>query len=369
MAQIPLLEPHLGGNERRYIEEALAANQPSVGPFVERFEDAFAEYVGSRCAVAVSSGTAALHLAMRILDVGPGDEVLAPTFSFVATVNPILYVGASPVLVDAERQTWGMDPSLVRRELERRDSAGETMPKAAVVAHLYGHPADVLEIAAVCGHYGVPLIEDASESLGARAMGFRVGRYGRVGCFSFNGNKIITTGQGGMLVMDSPSLAEKARHLRAQARLPGPGYVHDDIGFNYRMPNLAAAMGLAQMEQMPLFLARKREIADGYDMWLPGTGQPPRATWAKPSFWLYSMLARDREAVRKELAADGIESRPLWTPMHKMAPYQQYRKLGGTVAEILHAKGLSLPSSVVLTNEDQERVVKAVKKGLTRSAA
>lgn len=359
---IPLLEPFLGGNERKYIEEALSANQPSVGPFVERFEHAFAEYVGSKHAVAVSSGTAALHLALRVLEVGPGDEVLAPTFSFVATVNPILYVGATPVLVDAEPTTWGMDPEKVRAGLVRR-------PKAIVVAHLYGHPAS-LDVETLQATFSVPVIEDASESLGATVDDRRVGTFGKIGCFSFNGNKIITTGQGGMLVTDDYALAERARHLRAQARLPGPEYVHNEVGFNYRMPNLAAAMGLAQLEQLPEFLERKRETAAYYDGALfPNTGLSPwwsRPPWAVPSRWLYSIQVPDPEGLRRALAAEGIESRRLWMPMHWMATYSGLRVIGGEVAERLHAHGLSLPSSVGLTAAQQGQVVQCVKKFLDR---
>jgi dTDP-4-amino-4,6-dideoxygalactose transaminase len=377
---IPLSVPHLAGREREYLDECVRTNfVSSVGPFVTRFEEAFARYVGARHAVACVSGTAALHLAMRLVGVAPEDEVFVPTLSFVASVNPVLYEKATPVLVDAERGTWNMDGGLVAAEIERRARAGERLPKAVEVAHILGHPADLAAVADVCTRYEVPLIEDAAEALGARYrsgphVGRHVGTIGRVGCFSFNGNKIITAGGGGMIVTDDDALARRAAHLARQARLPGPEYLHDEIGFNYRLTNVAAALGLAQLEQLDGFLARKREIAAAYDRrfaTLPGLQAPPRQAWAEPSFWLYSVLVdsasfgRDRETVRSSLASQGIESRPVWFPAHRMDLYSRLPRLGGDVAEEIHAHALSLPSSVGLTPEQQARVADAVA-GLSR---
>jgi dTDP-4-amino-4,6-dideoxygalactose transaminase len=266
LSRIPLAEPTLGGNAGRYLAECLASNYvSSVGPFVERFEREFAAAVGSRYAVACASGTAALHLAMRVLDVGPGDEVFVPTLTFVASANPIRYERATPVLVDVEEETLNLDPGIVADELDRRARQGLRQPKAIEVVHLVGHPADLAPVLAAAERHGVPVIEDASEALGAAYVGGllggrAVGSIGRLGCFSFNGNKLITTGGGGMVTTDDEALARRARHLSTQARLPGRAYDHDEIGFNYRLTNLAAALGVAQLEQLDELLAARRAV-------------------------------------------------------------------------------------------------------------
>ena len=367
---IPLAEPCLEGNGRAYVEECFATNfVSSVGPFVDRFEREFAAYVGARHAVACASGTAALHVAMRLLGVGPGDEVFVPTLTFVASANPIRYEGATAVLVDAEAETWNMDPALVVEELDRRARAGRKQPAAVVAVHILGHPAAIESLVEACERHGVPLVEDAAEALGARYergrfAGRSVGTIGRVGCFSFNGNKIITTGGGGMVTTDDPALARRAKHLTTQARLPGPAYDHDEIGFNYRLTNLAAALGVAQLERLPAFIERKRVIAARYDVALDGRfGLPPRAAWAAPTFWLYSIRARGRrtrEEVFEDLRQRGIDSRPIWTPLHRLAPYADAPRLGGEVAEALFADALSIPCSVQLTPAEQDRVVAAL---------
>jgi dTDP-4-amino-4,6-dideoxygalactose transaminase len=369
--RIPLSEPCLDGNVRAYLDECLATNfVSSVGPFVTRFEETFAAYVGSRHAVACASGTAALHVAMRLLGIGPGDEVVVPTLTFVASANPVVYERATPLLVDAETATWNMDPALVIAELERRARLGLRQPSAVEAVHILGHPADLAPLVEACARFGVPLIEDAAEALGARYLqgplaGRHVGTVGRIGCFSFNGNKIITTGGGGMIVTDDEALARRAKHLTTQARLPGAEYRHDEVGYNYRLTNLAAALGVAQLERLPAFLAAKQEIAARYDRALagrPGIAAPPRAPWARPSWWLYTATVdpaihgRDRESLRVALGDRGIEARPIWTPLHLMPMFANAPRLGGAVAERLHAQGLSLPSSVALTAADQKRV-------------
>ena len=376
--EIPLSVPQLGGNERAYVDECFRTNfVSSVGPFVDRFETEFAAFVGARHAVACTSGTAALHLAFRLLGIGPGDEVLVPSFSFVASVNPVLYERGTPVLVDSEARTWNIDPARVAGELDRRARAGQRQPGAVEVAHILGHPADMSDVMEACARHGVPLVEDAAEALGARYTegrwaGRHVGTLGRLGCFSFNGNKVITTGGGGMVVTDDEALARRARHLVRQARMPGPEYVHDEVGFNYRLTNLAAAVGLAQLEQLPGFLEKKRRMAAAYDRALAavaGLTPPPRARWAEPSFWLYSVLVdpdargATRESLRLRLAESGIEARPLWCPAHLMEPYRDLPRLGGEVAEKIHARGLSLPSSVGLDEAAQRRVIDAVRAG------
>jgi len=373
---IPLSEPCLQGRTREYLEECLQSNYvSSVGPFVERFEREFAAWVGARHAVACASGTAAIHVALRLLEVGPGDEVLVPTLTFVASANPVLYERATPVLVDAERETWNMDPVLVAEELDRRARKGLRQPRAVEAVHILGHPARLEPLAEACARHGVAWFEDASEALGARyaegAMrGRHVGTIGRLGCFSFNGNKIITTGGGGMITTDDPALARRAKHLTTQARLPGPEYRHDEVGYNYRLTNLAAAVGVAQLEQLPGFLAAKRRIAARYDEALgavAGITLPPRARWAEPSLWLYSVgidaraLGRDRRRMVDDLAAAGIQARPIWSPLHTMPMYREQPRLGGAVAEDLFEAGLSLPCSVSLTPAQQDAVVRAIR--------
>ncbi|HZS37719.1 MAG TPA: LegC family aminotransferase [Polyangia bacterium] len=371
---IPLSVPCIRGNARAYLDECLTTNfVSSVGPFVERFEREFAAYVGARHAVACSSGTAAIHVALRLLGIGPGDEVLVPTLTFIASANPILYEHATPILVDAEEQTWNLDPELVVEELARRARAGERMPKAVLAVHLLGHPARIAPLADACERHGVTLIEDAAEALGSRYTGGthdgrHVGTIGRIGCFSFNGNKIITTGGGGMLTTDDAQLARRAKHLTTQARLPGPEYFHDEVGYNYRLTNLQAALGVAQLELLDEFVAAKRAIAARYDAALaalPGLSPPPRAAWAAPSLWLYTArlgaeLGLDRKQLFARLAAARIDTRPIWTPLHLMPMYANARRLGGAVAERLFAACLSLPCSADLDERDQARVIAAL---------
>jgi dTDP-4-amino-4,6-dideoxygalactose transaminase len=370
--RIPLAEPTIGGNAARYLQECLDTNYvSSVGPFVERFEAEFAAVVGSRFAVACASGTAAIHLALRVLDIGPGAEVLVPSLTFVASVNPIVYVGATPVLVDSEIATWNLDPEIVVGELDRRARLGLRQPAAIEVVDLVGHPAAIEPIAAAAERYGVALIEDASEALGATYVGGaldgrHVGSIGRVGCFSFNGNKLITTGGGGMLVTDDEALARRARHLSTQARLPGRAYDHAEMGYNYRLSNLAAALGVAQLEELPRLLAARRANAARYDAaiaGLAGLRPAPRAAWADPSFWLYSAsldpaIARvGRDDLLSGMAEAGIEARPIWTPLHRTRLYGDAARIGGEVAESIFANAFSLPSSSSLTDGQRDRVV------------
>ena len=382
--RIPLSEPLIGGNAARYLQECLDTNfVSSVGPFVGRFETAFAAAVGSRFAVACASGTAAIHLALRVLDVGPGDEVLVPTLTFVASANPVRYVGAEAVLVDVETATYNLDPDLVVSELDERARTGRRQPAAIEVVHLLGHPADLAPIAEAAERHGVALIEDASEALGATYVGGpfagrAVGTIGRVGCFSFNGNKLITTGGGGMLVTDDEALARRARHLSTQARLPGPAYDHDEIGYNYRLSNLAAALGVAQLEQLDDLLAARRAVAARYDAAFAASDAirpAPRASWADPSFWLYSAaLARpatraDRDALLAALAERAIEARPIWTPLHLTGLYRDAPRIGGAAAESIFDRAFSLPSSSSLRPDQQARVVDVVREQLDAARA
>jgi aminotransferase in exopolysaccharide biosynthesis len=367
MSRIGLSEPFLGGNERRYMGECIDTNfVSSVGPFVERFEREFATYVGAKYAVACASGTAALHVAFRLIDLQPGDEVLVPSLTFVASVNPITYERGTPVLVDSELESWNMNPALVVDYIESAARAGRKLPKAVEVVHLLGHPAKLEAIVDICAKHNIVVIEDAAEALGAnyqagRYDGRHVGTIGKIGCFSFNGNKIITTGGGGMLTTDDPELARRAKHLTTQARLPGPAYRHDEIGYNYRLTNVAAALGVAQLEQLPQFIKKKLAIAARYDAAFKGREGfvlPPRASWAVPTCWLYSLrVAHGRDELMHKLAASQIEARPIWTPVHTMPMYARAPRVGGERAEQLAAEGLSIPCSVGLTDEQQDRVI------------
>lgn len=368
---ITLAEPNLSGNEMEYLRQCVDTNfVSSVGPFVTQFEQTFAQFVGSPHAVAISNGTAAIHMALVLAGVGPGDEVVVSDFTFAASGNPIFYQGAKPILVDSELDTWNLDPDLVIEELDRRARLGRPMPKAVLAVHILGCPARLDAIAEACDRHGVWLIEDAAEALGASYTkgtyaGRQVGTIGRIGCFSFNGNKIMTTGGGGMLVTADEVLAQKAKHLSTQAKLPGYAYFHNEVGYNYRLTNLAAALGVAQLERLGSFLQRKAEIANRYDaafLGLPGVCCPPRPSGMSPTFWLYSMLLPcGWEAPLEQLLAKGIQTRPLWTALHLMPPYMNAPLLGsGQISESLCTHGLSLPCSTSLSDDDQQLVINAV---------
>jgi dTDP-4-amino-4,6-dideoxygalactose transaminase len=377
--RLPLAEPSIGGNAAAYLAECLETNfVSSVGAFVTRFEHEFAEFVGARFAIACNSGTAALHLAFSALGVGPGDEVLVPTLTFVASANPVRYLGATPVLVDSEPATLNMDPEIVVNELERRAQSGLRQPSAIEVVHLVGHPADMTPILEAAERFGVPVVEDASEALGASwttgpLAGRQVGSVGLLGCFSFNGNKLITTGGGGMVTTDDESLAVLVRHLSTQARLPGRVYDHDVVGYNYRLSNLAAALGVAQLEQLGQLLEGRRENARTYDAGLvdlPGIEPAARAPWADPSFWLYTARlsvpdAAERDRVLDALGAIGIDARPIWTPLHRTQLYSDGPLIGGAVADRIFDAAISLPSSSTLRPADRQRVLDGVAAALS----
>ena len=373
--RIPLSEPVLGGNARKYLLECLETNfVSSVGPFVQRFEQEFAERLGARYAVACASGTAAIHVALRVLGVDTGDEVLLPTLTFIASANPVLYQHGVPVLIDSEPRSWNMDPDLVVAELVRRDHLGLRQPAAVEVVHILGEPADIEPIADACARYGVPLFEDAAESLGAtyttgKFAGRGVGTIGSMGCFSFNGNKVMTTGGGGMIVTDDAEMARRAKHLTTQARLPGLEYNHDEVGYNYRLTNLAAALGVAQLEQLSSLLEAKRLIAERYDAALsavPGISTAPGVLGAVSSNWLYTIqvdpavYGMDWRALHERLLADGIDTRPIWAPLHLMPPLKDAPYIGGQVAEGIFSRALSLPSSANLAPAAQDRVIDGI---------
>ncbi len=378
---IPLCVPEIRGNEWKYIKDCLDTNfVSSVGPFVEQFERALASFTGARHAVACVNGTAALHVALRVAGVQPDDEVLVSDLTFIAPANAIRYIGAWPVLVDAAPDYWQMDPARVRDFLEkdcvRRDGALRNRAtgrrvRAIMPVHILGHPVDMELILDLAARHDLPVIEDATESLGAQYRGRPVGRLGQIGCFSFNGNKIITTGGGGMLVTDNAEWAERARYLTTQAKNDPAEFIHNEIGYNYRLTNIQAAMGVAQLEQLPAYIAAKRRIAAAYGAGLadvPGITLMPQAPWAESICWLATVLVdpaaygMDSRALIRRLAAERIQARPLWQPMHLSPAHQGSPVVGGECAERLCRMAVSLPSSVGLTPAHQQRVIEAVRR-------
>jgi pyridoxal phosphate-dependent aminotransferase EpsN len=359
----------MGGREEQLVQEAFASNWIApLGPHVDAFETEFAGAVGSAHAVALSSGTAAIHLALILAGVGPGDEVLVSTLTFAATVNPILYVGARPVFMDSETESWNMDPALVERTLERKARSG-SLPKALLVVHLYGQTANMDPLVELCERYGVTLIEDAAEALGARYKGRHPGVFGQTGIFSFNGNKIITTSGGGMLVTDDGALATQARKLATHARDPAPHYQHSLVGYNYRLSNVLAAIGRGQLELLEDRVAARRANFEAYVATLgelPGLTFQPEAGWGVHTRWLTCLLVDEnlfgasREAIRLALEEHDIESRPLWKPMHMQPVFAGYESVGGSVSEDVFERGLCLPSGSNLTAEDRRRVTDVV---------
>jgi dTDP-4-amino-4,6-dideoxygalactose transaminase len=368
--RIYLSPPHMSGREQGYLQEVFQSNWIApLGPQVDAFEREFAAAVGAPHALALNSGTAALHLALRLVGVSPGDEVLVSTLTFAASANPIVYLGACPIFIDSERTSWNMDPALLARTLDARASAGR-LPKAVVLVHLYGQSADISPILAACDRHGVPLVEDAAEALGATYRGRAPGTFGRAGIFSFNGNKIITTSGGGMLVSADDDLIAHARKLATQARDPAPHYEHSEIGYNYRLSNVLAAIGRGQLEVL-----RERVVARqrNYEHYcralsdLPGIVFMPEAPWGQATRWLTCMtidparFGADRETVRLALERENIEARPVWKPMHLQPVFVRYERVGGSVSAELFDRGLCLPSGSNLTDSDLARVVTIVR--------
>jgi pyridoxal phosphate-dependent aminotransferase EpsN len=365
----------MSGLEESLVADAFASNVIApLGPHVDGFEREFAEAVGASHAVAVSSGTAALHLALRLVGVGLGDEVLVSTLTFVASVNPILYLGATPVFIDSERISWNMDPTLLGETLEARARAGR-MPKAVVVVHLYGQSANLAPIGDICRRFDVALVEDAAEALGASYRGRSPGTFGRAGIYSFNGNKIITTSGGGMLVAEDRDLIDHARKLASQAREPAAHYEHGEIGYNYRLSNVLAAIGRGQLRVLrERVAARRRNFAFYLEALggLTGITLMPEAPWGQHSRWLTCLtvdpraFGMDRERLRAALEADNIEARPVWKPMHLQPVFGHYQHIGGTVAEDLFTHGLCLPSGSSLSTGDLERIARVVVRAARR---
>jgi pyridoxal phosphate-dependent aminotransferase EpsN len=371
--RIYLSPPDLGDQELAHVLDAFRSNWIApLGPHVDAFEEELAAAVQAPHAVALSSGTAALHLALEVLGIGAGDEVWISTLTFAASAFPVRYVGATPVFVDADRASWNMDPALLSESLDEA-ARRNALPRAVILVHLYGQCADVAPIAAACRRHGVLLIEDAAEALGATYDGQAAGTFGDVGFYSFNGNKIITTSGGGMLVTPHAQLAHRARSLATQAREPVAHYEHRHIGYNYRLSNVLAGIGRGQLQQLEHKVAARRAVFDRYRCALqdlPGVAFMPEATFGRSGMratrWLTTLtidahaFGADRSMVCDALTGAQIEARPVWKPMHQQPVFAGARSVGGTVADALFANGLCLPSGSSLTHAQQDRVIAVV---------
>ncbi len=375
---IPLVEPQIGGNEWKYLRECIETNWlSSAGPFVDRFERMVAEYIGVKHAVATTNGTAALHISMILAGVATDDEVIVPTLTFIAPANAVRYAGGWPVFVDADPLYWQMDSNRVADFLDKgcrwhegrliNRSTGRRI-KAIVPVHLLGHACEMDSIMSVARKYGIPVIEDATESLGATYKGKQTGSIGDIGCLSFNGNKTVTAGGGGMIVTNDAALAERARYLTTQAKNEPVESIHNEVGYNYRLSNLHAAVGCAQMEQLPSFITKKKEIARAYRQLLgpiENVETMQEAPWASSTFWLYTIVQSGSNGTSRPLAAflkdAGIQTRPLWQPLHQSPAHRGSQAIGGDVAGQLCKRALCLPSSVGLTGQEVEFVVNSIR--------
>jgi len=368
--RIYLSVPHMGTLEQRYVAEAFETNWlSSVGPNLDAFERDFSrDLLGGRTSVALTSGTAGMHLGLRLLGVGPGDEVVSPTLTFIGSVNPIRYLGAAPVFIDSDRESWNIDPALLREVVLRKVRAGKP-PKAIIVVHLYGQSADLDPILELGRETGIPILEDAAEAVGTTYKGKQVGTFGEVGVFSFNGNKIITTTGGGLLTAADPARVEKARYWSTQAREPGPAYHHVELGYNYRLSNVLAGIGRGQLTVLADRVAARRRIAFRYrDAFvdLPGIELMAQAAYGLHTNWLSvftlgEAFGATRDEVIARLSAENIEARPVWKPMHLQPFNAGCENHGGAVAEDFFRRGICLPSSSSLTDAQQDRVIAAVR--------
>jgi len=369
MKPILLSTPHIGNQELEFVKEAFTTNWIApIGPHVDAFEQEFCQITGASHAAAVSSGTAALHLALQLVGVTSGDEVFCSTLTFAATANPIVYLGAKPVFIDSDRISWNMNPALLQEALQKRAYFGK-LPKAVIVVHLYGQSADIEPILKLCNQYDIPLIEDAAEALGATYKGLSPGTFGRFGIYSFNGNKIITTSGGGMLVSHHDQLIAKAKFLATQARDSAPHYQHSEIGYNYRLSNVLAGIGRGQLQVLNDRVAARRRNFEIYQSALgniPGIEFMPEANFGNSTRWLTALtitpeaFGADREYIRIQLAKQQIEARPVWKPLHLQPVFSECEYIGGQVSENLFLHGLCLPSGSNLTDEDLVRVIDAI---------
>lgn len=378
MKHIHLSLAHMSGKEEEFIHEAFLTNWVvPLGPNVDGFENDLATWLGEKSAsplhvVALSSGTAAIHLALVMLGVGPGDEVICQSFTFAASANPIVYQGATPVFVDSEPGTWNMDPELLRQAIDDRLRATGKLPKAIIPVHLYGTPARMDEINSVASAYGIPVVEDAAEALGSEYNGSYCGTFGTYGALSFNGNKMITTSGGGALICPDEESARRVKFYATQARENFPYYQHKQIGYNYRLSNISAGIGRGQMYVLDEHIARRRAIHALYVEKLKNTPgitvmQPRSNVDLHPNYWLSTILVNPQEAgftyqeLSARLTAADIESRPLWKPMHLQPVFANAPAYVNGVSESLFAQGLCLPSGPMVTDEDVNRIVEIIK--------
>jgi len=372
--RIYLSPPHMSGHEMRYIKEAFDQNWIApLGPNVDAFETKLAQYCGVQRAAALSSGTASIHLALIILGVGPGDEVITSTFTFSATVNPIVYQGATPVLIDSEDSTWNMDPGLLESAIIDRLKRNKVI-KAIIPVHLYGMPANMREILSIADHYGIPVIEDAAEALGSKYEGKPVGSLGKLGILSFNGNKIITTSGGGALISNDEALIDKAKYLATQARDEAPHYQHSEIGYNYRMSNVLAGIGRGQMEVIDEVVRERRMNYEFYNKNIekfPGIQfQTEPSDIYFSNHWLTTILIDPisagvtKEIIQDEFEEENIEARPLWKPMHLQPVFKSAPAYLNGVSERLFKNGLCLPSGTNMSDEEKDRVMQVLLRNL-----
>lgn len=370
-----LSPPHMGEYEQQFVAQAFETNWIApLGPQVDAFEQELSEYVGIKGAVALSSGTAAIHLAVKLLDVGPGDIVFCSTLTFVASANPIIYQGATPVFIDSEAESWNMSPSALQRAMEAYDKYGR-LPKAVIIVNLYGQSADMQPLTDICARYGVPIIEDAAESLGATYRGKASGTFGKFGIYSFNGNKIITTSGGGMLVSDDLQALEKARFWATQSKDPAGYYQHHEVGYNYRLSNVLAAIGRGQLRVLEERALSKKVVFERYKTafsLVDGIGFMPEASFGCSTRWLTAITVDpDRCGATvtdliEALEEENIEARRVWKPLHLQPLFQHCDyftlSLGNSVSDELFEKGLCLPSSSSMTDDEQYRVIECIRK-------
>lgn len=368
--QIKLSLPHLAGNENKYVKDAIDSTWITpLGPYVNRFEELLDEYLGENNVVALSAGTAAIHLALAIIGVDKGDEVICQSMTFSASANPIVYLGGSPVFVDSEPMTWNMDPALLRTAIEERIKLTSHKPKAIIVVHLYGMPARMDEIMKIAAEYDIPVVEDAAEAIGSEYDGHKCGTIGRFGILSFNGNKMITTSGGGALICPDKESARRALFLATQARENRPYYYHETIGYNYRLSNVSAAIGCAQMEELDWRVNRRRAIHGIYadalrDNPVVSVHNNPDNTF-NSNYWLSTILLDDASPVsaddlRQKLASHNIETRLLWRPMHMQPVYNDAPAYVNGVSQRLFDHGLCLPSSTTLSDEQVQYVAQLI---------
>lgn len=373
--RIFLSPPHMGGQELEYVREAFDSNYIApLGPMVDKFEQAFSNYTGIPHCVALNSGTAALHLAMRHLGVQSGDAVFASTFTFIGSVTPILFQSANPVFIDSSEDTWCMDPALLEEALIEHERQGR-LPKAVIPTDLYGQCSDYHALQSICDKYGIPLVVDAAEAMGAAYQGRHAGCAGRAAAYSFNGNKIITTSGGGVLASQDEELIAHARKLSQQSRDPFPHYEHSEYGYNYRMSNILAAIGIGQIEVLDERVKKRREIFETYRSALlgqPGIQFMPEAPYGQANRWLTvitvdkALCGATSEEIRNALESEGIESRPVWKPMHLQPIFTGACMYGGEVSRRIYECGLCLPSGTNMTSDQLIRVIETIKNCLRK---